>query len=99
VTTDPTVRRAFIHGSLTVALALLALIAGVAADGALRTVLLAACPLITLAGAIAAGVRTYRSWKVDDKWPVWQGLLWFLLMTTLLLFMSVGPTVLGLSDE
>lgn len=99
MTTDPTVRRAFIHGSVTVALALLALIAGVAADGSLRTVLLAACPLITLSGAIAAGIRTYRSWKVDDKWPIWQGLFWFLLMTTLLLFMSVGPTVLGLTHE
>jgi len=97
VTTDPTIRRAFIHGSVTVALALGALIAGGAADGTTRTVLLAACPLITLIGAVAAGIRTYRAWKVNNRWPVWQGLLWFLLMTTLLLFMSVAPTVLGLT--
>lgn len=73
MTTDPTIRRAFIHGSVTVALALGALIAGGAADGTTRTVLLAACPLITLIGAVAAGIRTYRAWKVNNRWPVWQG--------------------------
>ncbi|GED97022.1 hypothetical protein [Gordonia crocea] len=99
MTTDPTVRRAFIHGCVTVALASVAMVAGVAVTGTPRTLLLAACPLITLIGAVAAGVRTYRAWQADDRWPVWQGLLWFLLMTTLLLFMSVGPTVLGLTQD
>ncbi len=98
MTTDPEIRRAFIHGCATIALALAALIAGVAADGTLRTVLLAACPLITLIGALAAIVRTYRAWKADGRWPVWQALVWFLLMTALLMFMSVGPTVLGVTD-
>ena len=98
MTTDPTVRARSSTGRSRSRARAARTDRRVAADGALRTVLLAACPLITLAGAIA-GVRTYRSWKVDDSGPVWQGLLWFLLMTTLLLFMSVGPTVLGLSDE
>ncbi|QKT06472.1 hypothetical protein HUN08_04165 [Gordonia sp. X0973] len=97
MTTDPVVRRAFIHGCITVALALAAVVAGVGAHGSARTVLLAACPLIMLAGAVVAGVRTYRAYQADDRWPVWQALLWFLLTMALLTFMSVGPELFGLT--
>ncbi|MFT3899258.1 MAG: hypothetical protein QM728_03310 [Gordonia sp. (in: high G+C Gram-positive bacteria)] len=97
--TDPTVRSAFIHGSVTVALALVVLLLGVAAHGTARTALLAICPGIMLVGAIAAAVRTYRAWQHGGRWPVWQGLLWFLLMLSLITFMSVAPEVLGLDQR
>ncbi|MFT4200709.1 hypothetical protein [Gordonia sp. (in: high G+C Gram-positive bacteria)] len=98
MTTDPTVRRAFIHGCVTVALAFTSLLLGIAhGDGTMRSVLLAGCPVIMLLGAVAAGVRTYRAWQTRDRFPVWQALLWFLLTMALLTFMSVMPEVLGLS--
>ena len=37
-------------------------------------------PAILFIGGIGAFVRTYRVWKAEGVWPIWQGAGWFLLL-------------------
>ncbi|GAB11262.1 hypothetical protein GOARA_067_00030 [Gordonia araii NBRC 100433] len=95
---DPTMRHAVVYGAVIVALAFAAMAAGVAVHGTARTVLLALCPTITLVGMLVAVARTYRAWKSNGRWRLWYGVVWFLLMTTLVMFMTVGPAALGFRE-
>lgn len=73
------------RAAVTYVLAVLAL-AGVAfAATALWQSLLAAIlvPAILFAGGIGAFVRTYRIWRAEGVWPIWQGAGWFLLLVFL----------------
>jgi hypothetical protein len=36
-------------------------------------------PIVLLVGGIAAFIKTYRVWRADGTWPIWQGAGWFLL--------------------
>jgi hypothetical protein len=40
-------------------------------------------PVILFAGGVGALVQTYRVWKAEGVWPIWQGAGWFLLLLTL----------------
>lgn len=40
-------------------------------------------PVILFAGGIGAFVRTYRVWRADGVWPIWQAAGWFLLLFAL----------------
>ncbi len=40
-------------------------------------------PAILFAGGIGAFVRTYRVWRVEGVWPIWQAAGWFLLLAFL----------------
>ncbi|TGD89996.1 hypothetical protein BayCH28_05280 [Mycolicibacterium sp. CH28] len=36
-------------------------------------------PVILFAGGVGALVQTYRVWRAEGVWPIWQGAAWFLL--------------------
>ena len=36
-------------------------------------------PVLLLAGGVGALVQTYRVWRAEGVWPIWQGAAWFLL--------------------
>jgi hypothetical protein len=60
-----------------------------------RTLLGLGAPVILLVGAVWAFVRTYRSWRDEGTWWVWQGAGWFLL-TLMLLTLTMGfPALAG----
>ena len=40
-------------------------------------------PVILFVGGVGALVQTYRVWKAEGVWPIWQGAGWFLLMLML----------------
>lgn len=40
-------------------------------------------PVILFAGGVGALVQTYRVWRAEGVWPIWQGAGWFLLALTL----------------
>ncbi len=48
----------------------------------------ATVPTIVLVGAIGAFVRTYRVWRAEGTWVIWQGAGWF-LMAVMLVFLAV----------
>lgn len=37
-------------------------------------------PTVLFAGGIGAFVQTYRVWRVEGVWPIWQAAGWFLLL-------------------
>lgn len=41
-------------------------------------------PLSLFVGGVGAFVQTYRVWRVEGVWPIWQGAGWFLLAVFLL---------------
>jgi len=51
-------------------------------------------PAILFSGGIGAFVQTYRVWRVEGVWPIWQAAGWFLLMLFLVCF-SVPFAVAG----
>ncbi|AQA06067.1 hypothetical protein BVC93_02465 [Mycobacterium sp. MS1601] len=62
-----------------------------------RTFLGLGAPLILLAGAIWAFVRTYRAWRAGggDEFWTWQGAGWF-LSTVMLVTLAMGfPALAG----
>lgn len=92
--TGDEIRRAVVHGALTIGFALAAALVGVASDDGLRTALVVASPLIVLAGALAALWRTYRNWRSGGHWQVWQGASWFLLALFIVFLMASAPALL-----
>jgi len=40
-------------------------------------------PGVLFAGGIGAFVKTYRVWRSEGVWPIWQAAGWILLMLTL----------------
>jgi hypothetical protein len=46
----------------------------------------AAVPGVLFAGALGAFYKTYRDWRAQRTWPIWQGAGWFLLALALLCF-------------
>ncbi|AQT78072.1 hypothetical protein B1R94_00695 [Mycolicibacterium litorale] len=40
-------------------------------------------PVILFVGGVGAFVQTYRIWRAEGVWPIWQGAGWFLLALTL----------------
>ncbi len=54
-----------------------------------RTLLAFGGPMIALAGALWAFLRTYRVWKAHGTWWGWHGAGWFLL-TLMVLMASMG---------
>ncbi|MFD6198822.1 hypothetical protein ACFWE3_19180 [Mycobacteriaceae bacterium NPDC060252] len=49
-----------------------------------------AAPIILLIGGIVAFVQTYRTWRRQESWWIWQGAGWFLLLLTVLSFVLSG---------
>jgi hypothetical protein len=45
-------------------------------------------PIVLLVGGIGAFLKTYRVWRADGTWPIWQGAGWFLL-TLMLVSLSI----------
>jgi hypothetical protein len=45
-----------------------------------------ATPGTLFLGALGAFVKTYRDWRAQRTWPIWQGAGWALLALTLLAF-------------
>ncbi|GAA2770386.1 hypothetical protein H7J51_14120 [Mycobacterium crocinum] len=41
-------------------------------------------PAILFVGGVGALVQTYRVWRAEGTWPIWQGAGWFLLALMLL---------------
>ncbi len=41
-------------------------------------------PLILFIGGVGALIQTYRVWRAEGTWPIWQGAGWFLLALMLL---------------
>jgi hypothetical protein len=42
---------------------------------------------------LAAFVKTYRDWRANRTWPIWQGAGWFLLTLSLL---ALGVPAMGM---
>ena len=40
-------------------------------------------PGVLFAGGIGAFVKTYRGWRAEGVWPIWQAAGWILLMLAL----------------
>lgn len=40
-------------------------------------------PLTLFAGGVGALFKTYRVWRVEGAWPIWQAAGWFLLLSML----------------
>lgn len=60
-----------------------------------RTLLAFGGPLILLAGALWAFLRTYRVWRAEGTWWGWHGAGWFLL-TLMVVTLSMGvPAIAG----
>ena len=57
--------------AFAVAVAWHSLIAGILVPGTL------------FVGGVGALIRTYRVWKAEGVWPIWQGAAWFLLLLML----------------
>jgi hypothetical protein len=51
-------------------------------------------PGILFAGGVGAFVKTYRVWRAEGVWPIWQGAGWFLL-TLMLVSLSVPAMALS----
>ncbi|KDE99996.1 membrane protein [Mycolicibacterium aromaticivorans JS19b1 = JCM 16368] len=41
-------------------------------------------PVILFTGGVGAFIKTYRVWRAEGTWPIWQGAGWFLLALMLL---------------
>ena len=52
-----------------------------------------ATPAVLFAGAVVALIKTYRDWRAERTWPIWQGAGWFLLALSLL---TLGVPAMGL---
>ncbi|MDQ1731442.1 MAG: hypothetical protein QOK10_1601 [Pseudonocardiales bacterium] len=52
-----------------------------------------ATPGLLFVGALAAFVKTYRDWRANRTWPIWQGAGWFLLTLSLL---ALGVPAMGM---
>ena len=75
---DPEQFRAAVTYVLTViALAGLAFAATAAWRSLLAAILV---PTILFVGGIGAFIRTYRVWRAEGVWPIWQAAGWFLLL-------------------
>jgi len=62
---------------------------------AVRRVTLAVGPaLVLFVGGAAAFVRTWREWRTDGAWLVWQGAGWFLLMLMTVVLLATAPVAL-----
>lgn len=40
-------------------------------------------PVTLFVGGVGALVKTYRVWRAEGVWPIWQAAAWFLLLLTL----------------
>lgn len=40
-------------------------------------------PVILFIGGVGALVKTYKVWRAEGVWPIWQGAGWFLLLLML----------------
>ncbi|WP_216898871.1 hypothetical protein [Nocardia alni] len=45
--------------------------------------------LVLIIGTVGAFVATYRTWKRQQAWPIWQGAAWF-MMTVTLGYLAIG---------
>lgn len=91
----PEIRRAAIHGAIAIGFALATLVVAGMSAGGLRTLLFAVAPVVMFIGAVTMLIRTYRVWKANGRWQIWQGAAWFLLSVFLVMLFSVAPILLN----
>ncbi|WP_101948595.1 hypothetical protein [Mycobacterium sp. 3519A] len=60
-----------------------------------RTLLSVGAPLIFLAGAVWAFVRTYQTWRNRETWWAWQGAGWILFTLMLVVVAMSMPSLAG----
>lgn len=93
--TGADIRRAVIIGAIVIAFAVATLVVAGLSAGGLRIGLVVATPLILFGGAMFMLVRTYRTWRADGHWQVWQGAAWFLLCLFVLTLVATAPLLVG----
>jgi len=87
-------RAVAVHVIVTVAFTFGLIGVALASSSPMRTVLFAASPIVALLGALAMLWRTYRVWRNEGRWQVWQGGSWFLLaFFVITLFGTAGELV------
>ncbi|GAB2643747.1 hypothetical protein GCM10027169_09550 [Gordonia jinhuaensis] len=91
MTEDPTYRRAATYTLGVLVASIVCVLAALLSDGWIRNIFAIAAPVIMFVGALVAALRTYRTWKHDGRWVVWQGAMWFLLTFFLVLLGSTYP--------
>lgn len=75
---DPALFRAAVtYVAIVIALAGLAFTAAVVWRSLLAGILM---PGILFVGGVGAFVQTYRVWRAEGVWPIWQAAGWFLLL-------------------
>jgi hypothetical protein len=92
---DPAALRAAIWYVTVVVVVAGCALAGLALGARTAFVWAAAIPAILFVGALGAFVKTYRDWRAQRTWPIWQGAGWFLLALTLLAFSFPAAAILG----
>lgn len=75
---------------IVIGFAIATLAVALLSSGGLRTLLVAAAPVITLGGAVWALWHTYRTWKAQGRWQIWQGAAWFLLSAFLIVLFNAA---------
>lgn len=79
---DPAMFRAAVtYVVIIVAVAGVAFAAAVAWHSLIAGILV---PGTLFVGGVGALIQTYRVWKAEGVWPIWQGAAWFLLMLMLI---------------
>ena len=79
---DPAMFRAAVtYVVSTVALAGVAFAAAVAWHSLIAGILV---PGTLFVGGVGALIQTYRVWKAEGVWPIWQAAAWFLLLLMLI---------------
>lgn len=90
----PTMRAAVTYVAAVVAVAAVAFACYVIPGG--KPVLAAVLvPTVLFLGGVGAFVQTYRVWKAEGTWPIWQGAGWFLLALSLFGLSVPGSAITG----
>lgn len=91
----PDLRRAAITVGSIVAFGVLFLIASALTDGTLSVTFTVAAPLVVLLCSAGVMRHTYRVWRANGLWQVWQGATWLTLASFVMLLFITAPTLMG----
>lgn len=58
-------------------------------DTPAKTAVLVGPTVVLMLGGIGAFIQTYREWRRNKSWPIWQGAGWF-LFTMMMVYLGIG---------
>ncbi|MEO9330420.1 hypothetical protein [Gordonia aurantiaca] len=81
------------HVAITVVFGLALVVVALFSSSPLDTALIVAAPVVVLVGAVSMLVRTYRVYKRNGRWQLWQGGSWFLLCYFVVILFASAPAL------